>query len=358
MKVLVINPGSTSTKVASFSDKGELWRETLYHPVQEISTFKRVVDQYAYRMEKIMSVLERKGEDLSSFDAVVGRGGILDPLEGGTYIITPRVLQDLKRGKPWEHASNLGGIIAFELAKKADIPAFIVDPVSVDELEEVARFMGLPFVKKRSLFHALNVRAVARKTAEEIGRRFEEVNLIVAHLGGGFSIVAIKKGRAIDLNNANEMGPFSPERTGGLPPLSLVNFARDSGLGFAEIKRVLAGNGGMKAYLGTPDLREVRRMIEEGNSKASLVYKAMVYQVAKEIGSMYASLGGSVDAISITGGVAYDSLFIEELQEYIGWMAKIFVFEGEFEMEALAKGALRVLRGEEKAKRYKEGDLS
>lgn len=358
MKVLVINPGSTSTKLASFNDEGELWREILYHPTQELSSFKRVVDQYDYRMRRIIEVLSRREEDISSFDAVVGRGGVLDPLEGGTYIITPKVLQDLRRGKPWEHASNLGGIIAFELAKRANIPAFIVDPVSVDELEEVARFTGLPFIKKRSLFHALNIRAVARKTAEKIGKKFEEANFVIAHLGGGISVVAIRRGKAIDVNNANEMGPFSPERTGGLPPLPLVRLAIDKGYTFPEVKRLLAGNGGVKAYLGTADLREVRKMIEEKDTKAELVYKAMIYQIAKEIGSMYASLQGKVDAIAITGGIAHDDIFVKELEKYIDWMAKVFVFEGEFEMEALALGALRVLKGEEKAKHYKEGRLS
>ncbi|MCD6363506.1 MAG: butyrate kinase, partial [Synergistetes bacterium] len=231
-------------------------------------------------------------------------------------------------------------------------------PVSVDELEEVARFTGLPFIKKRSLFHALNIRAVARKTAEKIGRKFEEANFVIAHLGGGISVVAIRRGKAIDVNNANEMGPFSPERTGGLPPLPLVRLAVDKGYTFPEVKRLLAGNGGVKAYLGIADLREVRKMIEEKDTKAELVYKAMIYQIAKEIGSMYASLQGKVDAIAITGGIAHDDIFVKELEKYIDWMAKIFVFEGEFEMEALALGALRVLKGEEKAKHYKEGRLS
>jgi len=353
LRILVINPGSTSTKIASFLNDRELWRETIYHPEEELSRFKSFIDQYEYRVKSVLDVLKRRGEDPSFYDAFVGRGGIVDPVEGGTYLITSELLADLKRGKPWEHVSNLGGLIAHELAKEKSLPAFIVDPVSVDEFEEVARLTGLPFVKRRSLVHALNIKAVSRKAAKEIGKSFEGSKFVVAHLGGGFSIAAVKGGRIIDVNVANDMGPYSPERSGGLPPLSLIRYVSERGLSFTETRRILGGRGGLKAYLGTADMREVRRRINEGDSYADLIYRGMVYQVAKEIGAMAAVLGGEIDAIVLTGGVTYDEGFIKDIKEYIGWLSKVMVFQGEFEMEALASGALRVLRGEEKARIYK-----
>lgn len=303
----------------------------------------------------VLEVLKRRGESLSSYNAIVGIGGLIDPVEGGTYLLTPKLLEDLRRGGRWEHVSNLGGIIAFELAKEASIPAFIVDPVSVDEFEELAYYTGLPFIRRVSLVHALNIKAVSRKASRELGKKLEETNFVVAHLGGGFSIAAVKGGRIIDANVANDMGPYSPERSGGLPPLLLIKYASESGLSLSEVKRVLGGGGGLKAYLGTTDLREVRERIRGGDRYALLVYKGMIYQIAKEIGAMVAVLKGDVDAIVITGGMSNDEELIEDIKGYISWISKVLVYKGEFEMEALASGALRVLKGEEKARLYKEG---
>ncbi|MBC7332711.1 MAG: butyrate kinase [Synergistetes bacterium] len=352
-KILVINPGSTSTKVASFDDEREVWREVLYHSKEELSRFKGFIEQENFRKGIIVRLLRERGEELSSYDAVVGIGGLVAPVEGGTYLLTEELLNDLRRGGVWEHVSNLGGIIASGLAKEVNIPAFIVDPVSVDEFQELARYTGLPFVKRVSLVHALNIKAVSRKAARDLGRRFEDTCFVVAHLGGGFSIAAVRGGKIIDANVANDMGPYSPERSGGLPPLLLAKYALESGLSLREIKRLLGGGGGLKAYLGTTDLREVRRRIRNGDSYADLIYRGMVYQVAKEIGAMTAVLEGKLDAIVITGGIANDEGLIEDLKEYVGWISRFLVYKGEFEMEALALGALRVLRGEEKARLYR-----
>lgn len=354
-KILVINPGSTSTKVASFVDERESWRESVYHSKEELSRFKSFIDQESFRRSVILEVLNKRGESLSSYDAVVGIGGLIDPVEGGTYLLTPKLLEDLKRGGKWEHVSNLGGVIAFELAAKVSIPAFIVDPVSVDEFQELAYYTGLPFIRRVSLVHALNIKAVSRRASKDLGKGLQETNLVVAHLGGGFSIAAVKGGRIIDANVANDMGPYSPERSGGLPPLLLIKYASESGLSLSQIKRVLGGGGGLKAYLGTTDLREVRKRIEGGDEYALLVYRGMVYQVAKEIGAMVAVLKGALDAIVITGGMANDEGLIEDLKKYVSWLSKFLVYKGEFEMEALASGALRVLRGEERARLYKGG---
>ncbi|MCS7232945.1 MAG: butyrate kinase [Synergistetes bacterium] len=353
-KILVVNPGSTSTKIASFIDEKEAWREVIYHSKEELSQFKGFIEQRDFRKDLICKLLDRRGESLSNYDAFVGIGGLIDPVEGGTYLLTPKLLEDLKRGGPWEHVSNLGGIIAFELASEFGKPAFIVDPVSVDEFQELAYYTGLPFVRRVSLVHALNIKAVSRKASKDIGKKLEETSFVVAHLGGGFSIAAVKGGRIIDANVANDMGPYSPERSGGLPPLSLIKYASESGLSLSEIKRVLGGKGGLKAYLGTTDLRDVRERIKKGDDYAKLVYKGMVYQIAKEIGAMTAVLKGDIDAIVITGGMANDEELIKDLGEFIGWLSKVLVYKGEFEMEALAFGALRVLKGEEKARLYKE----
>lgn len=354
MRILVINPGSTSTKVASFLDEKEVWRESISHPKEELSLFKSFIDQYEYRLKAILKALEGRGETPSLYDAVVGRGGLLGPVKGGTYIVDSELLNDLKRGGVWDHVSNLGGIIAHEIAKGAGVPAFIVDPVSVDEFEEVAHYTGLSFIRRVSLVHALNIRMVSRKAAKEIGKPIESSRFVVAHLGGGFSIAAVKGGRIVDANGANDMGPYSPERSGGLPPLSLIKYVNERGLDLSGAKRLLGGNAGLKAYLGTVDMREVRRRINEGDRYADLVYRGMVYQVAKEIGAMAAVLRGEIDALILTGGVAHDDGFIKDLSDYVSWLfERVFVYKGEFEMEALASGALKVLKGEEKARRYK-----
>ncbi len=351
--VLVINPGSTSTKVSVFRGEEELWSEKLFHTNEELSRFAHIVDQEDYRYNMILSSLQKAGFRVEQLDAVVGRGGVLDPLESGTYVVDDVMISDLKRGKPWEHASNLGGIIARKIADSVGIPAFVVDPVAVDEFEEVSRITGMPEIEKRSLSHALNIKAVVRRAAASMGRRYEELNFVVAHLGGGISVAAHRKGRMIDVNNANELGPFSPERTGGLPAADIVRMAYSGKYTYKELRSKLVGKGGLVAYLGTNDVRKVREMVAQGDKKAALVYEAMAYQVAKEIGAMAAVLKGEVDAILVTGGVAYNEDFVDMIRKRVEFIAPVKVFPGEDEMRALAEGALRVLKGEEEAKLYK-----
>jgi butyrate kinase len=351
--ILVINPGSTSTKVAVFRDKEPVFTETLRHSTEELSKYKSIIDQFEFRTQAILNMLKEKGISLSEIDAIVGRGGLLKPIESGTYIVNEKMIEDLKKAERGEHASNLGGIIAYTLAKEHNIPAYIVDPVVVDELEDIARITGMPEIEKSSIFHALNQKAIARRLAADLNKKYEEVNLIIAHLGGGISIGAHKHGRVVDVNDAlNGEGPFSPERAGGLPVLDLVKLCYSGKYTYQEMKKKLIGQGGIVAHLGTNDVREVYKKIEEGDKKAELVLEAMAYQTAKEIGAMAVVLKGQVDAIGITGGIAYNEDFVKRISERVKFIAPIYVYPGEDEMSALAQGAYRVLSGEEKAKMY------
>lgn len=352
-RLLIINPGSTSTKIAIYDNEKPVLEETLRHSTKELAKYEKIYDQYEFRKNIILETLNEKGINLTKLSAVVGRGGLLKPIDGGTYKVNERMLEDLKVGVLGEHASNLGGILAHEIASQLNIPAFIVDPVVVDEMEDVARISGMPELERKSIFHALNQKAVARRAAKELGKAYNEVNLIVAHLGGGVSVGAHKKGRVVDVNNALDgEGPFSPERTGGLPVGDLAKLCFSGKYTLAEMKKKIKGNGGLVAYLGTNDAREVVKMIQNGDKKAELVYKAMAYQVAKEIGSLAAVLEGKVDGIILTGGIAYDKEFTKWIIDRVSFIAKVFVYPGEDEMIALAEGGLRVLRGEEEAKEY------
>jgi len=352
--ILVINPGSTSTKIALFEDKREVFSVNIPHSTEELAPFHRITDQYEFRKKIILDELEKRGYDLKKLDAVVGRGGLLKPIESGTYRVNEQMLEDLRKGLQGEHASNLGGILADSIARPLGIPAFIVDPVVVDEMEPVARISGLPQITRRSIFHALNQKCVARTAAEELGRKYEDVNFIVVHMGGGISVGVHRKGRVVDVNNAlNGDGPFAPERAGGLPVWDTIEMALSGKYTRDELKKMLAGKGGMVAYLGTNDMREVNRRIEEGDEKAKLIKEAMAYQVAKEIGADAAVLKGEVDAIVISGGLAYDEEFVNMIRERVGFIARIMVYPGGDEMKALALGALRVLKGEEVAKEYR-----
>jgi butyrate kinase len=354
-RVLAINPGSTSTKMAVFDDGCELIRRTVEHHGDFLARYKRVFDQWPYRLEIVTEVLDEAGIPRSSLDAVVGRGGLLRPLEGGTYAIGEAMLADLEEARRGEHASNLGAVIAYRLACAAGVPGFIVDPVSVDELNEEARLSGLPELARESLSHALNSKAVARKTAARLGKRYEEVNFVVAHLGSGISVSAHRGGRMIDVNNAREEGPFAPDRAGTLPSLGLVHLCYSGKYKESELLSRMMGSGGMYAYLGTKDTRSARMMAEGGDAKAAAVLKAMAYQTAKEIGAMSAALRGEVDGIILTGGIAHDEVFVREIAERVESIAPIHVIPGEEELASLAAGALRVLRGEEKAKTYGQG---
>jgi butyrate kinase len=355
--ILAINPGSTSTKIAWFHDDKPKWQETITHSREDIAPFKNIVDQFEFRLKAINDCVIKHGHSFSELSAVVGRGGIIDPIPGGTYSVDDILLKRLRVGKPWEHASNLGGILAFAIASPLGIPSFIVDPVAVDELDDISRITGLPELPKPSLVHALNIKATVRRAAKDLNVKWNEASFVVAHLGGGFTICAHKAGRMVDISSGNEYGPFSPERAGGLPAINLVGLCFSGKYTEQELKRKLAGKGGLVAYLGTSDLRDVNKMIEAGGEtgeKASLVYRAMAWQIAKEIAAQAISFCGKVDAILFTGGIAHDNNFIKLIEESVGWIAPCLIYAGEDEMQALTEGALRVLKGEEKAKSYSE----
>ena len=355
--ILAINPGSTSTKIAWFHDEESVWQETITHSSDELAPFEDITDQFEFRLQTINDCVMKHGSSFSELSAVVGRGGIVDPIPGGTYSVDDFLLRRLRVGKPWEHASNLGGIIAHAIASPLGFPSFIVDPVAVDELDEISRITGLPELPKPSLAHALNVKATVRRAAKDLNKKWDEANFVVVHLGGGCTICAHKAGKMIDINSASDFGPFSPDRAGGLPAKDIVDICFSGKYTEQEVKRKLVGNGGMVAYLGTRDMREVHKMMESGGEtgkKAGLVYRAMAWQVSKEIGAQAVSLSGKIDAILFTGGIAHDSNFVKLVQEMTGWIAPCLIYAGEDEMQALAEGALRVLRGEENAKSYPE----
>jgi butyrate kinase len=352
-KILVINPGSTSTKLGFFEGEKPIFIEVLRHNSEEIKKYKRIFDQYEFRKNVVLNFLKDKNISLESITCVVGRGGLIKPVESGTYIVNEKMIEDLKEAKRGEHASNLGAIIAYEIAKELNIPAFIVDPVVVDEMDDIARISGLKGIERKSIFHALNQKAVARKAAKDLGKKYEDVNLIVVHLGGGISIGAHRKGRVVDVNNAlNGDGPFAPERAGGLPTQDLVDLCFSGKYTYEEMKKKLAGEGGLVSHLGTNDAREVEKRIESGDNYARLVYEAMAYQISRTIGEMAAVLKGDIDAIVVTGGIAYSNMLVNWIKERVSFLGKILVYPGEDEMGALALGALRVLRKEEEPKIY------
>ncbi len=353
--LLVINPGSTSTKIALFRDDTPLFTASLPHSSEELAPFTTIYSQYGFRRQAILKILEEKGIMLEEIDAFVGRGGLLHPVTSGTYRVGLAMLNQLEKADFGEHASNLGAILAHELAAPYGRPAFIVDPVVVDELDPEARLTGHPLLPKQCIFHALNHKAVGRKAAGQLGKPYDALNLIIAHLGGGISVAAHRHGRVVDVNNAlNGDGPFSPERSGTLPAKALVRLCFSGRYSEHEISRMITGKGGVVAYLGVNDMRLVTSMIQQGDAKALLVYRTMAGQVAKEIGGMATVLNGEVDAIVLTGGIAYDEEFIGLIRAHVAFIAPVLLFPGEEEMEALALGGLRVLRGEEEAKEYNE----
>jgi len=352
-RILVINTGSTSTKIAVFDGETEVTCCTINHSVDELMKYETMMDQFELRKKMILDVLHSKQIDLSTINAVVGRGGFLKPMEGGTYKVNNKMLTDLRWGLRGEHASNLGGILADNIAQELNVLAYTVDPVVVDEMEEIARISGMPEIKRRSIFHALNQRAVARRAAKELGKKYEEMNLIVVHLGGGISIGVHREGRVIDVSNAFDgEGPFSPERSGGVPVGKLIELCFSGKLTMEEMHKKIVGKGGLMAYLGTYDGREVRRRIAEGDTYAELIYKAMAYQIAKEIAAYAPVLYGKIDVICITGGLAHDELLVGWIKEKIAFLGEVKVYPGEDEVRSLAEGVLRVLRGEEDVKEY------
>ncbi|MDR3593915.1 butyrate kinase [Clostridium sp.] len=352
-KLLIINPGSTSTKIAVYEGEKQLFEETLRHSSEEIGQFKHVADQQNFRREIILKILKENEIDINEMDAIVGRGGLLKPILSGTYSVNDKMLQDLKENVQGEHASNLGAIIANEIAISIGKTAFIVDPVVVDEMEEIARLSGVPELPRKSIFHALNQKAVAKRYAQEHGVKYEDVNVIVAHMGGGVSVGAHKKGKIVDVNNALDGdGAFSPERSGGVPAGDLARMCFSGKYTLEEIIKKLTGKGGFVAYLDTNDGRVVEEAVLKGDIKSKLIHDAMAYQVAKDIGAAATVLNGKVDAIILTGGMAYGKPMVKLIKEKVDFIASIVVYPGEDEMLALAQGAIRVLNGEEQVQEY------
>ena len=352
-KILTINPGSTSTKIAVFTNEKLEFEKTLSHSLEEIEKYERITDQFEFRKKMIENTLNEGGIKISELSAVVGRGGLLKPIQGGTYVIDESMVEDLKVGVLGEHASNLGGLIAKEIGDEVNVPSYIVDPVVVDELDDVARISGIPEINRKSIFHALNQKAIARRAAKELDKQYKDCNFIVAHIGGGISVGAHKKGRVIDVANALDgEGPFSPERSGGLPVGDLVKMCFSGKYTQDEIKKRIKGNGGLLGYLNTNDGIDVEKRIANGDKNAKLIYEAMAYQVSKEIGAIASVLKGKVDAILLTGGIAYSKLFTSMIDERVDFIADVKIYPGEDEMIALAQGGLRVLNKEEDAKVY------
>lgn len=353
IKSLIINPGSTSTKIGVFEDETLLFEETLRHSTEEISQYASIVEQKDFRKNIIVSFLKEKNMDIHSLDVIVGRGGMLKSIPGGTYAVSDALLQDLKIGKQGQHASNLGGILAKELADSIGVPSYIVDPVVVDELIPIARYSGVPELPRVSVFHALNQKAVAKRYAKESGKAYQDLRLIVVHMGGGVSVGAHENGKVIDVFNALDGdGAFSPERAGGVPSGALIKLCFSGQYSQDEVYKKICGKGGFNAYLGTNDMRDVEKMVDEGDAHAKELRDAFVFQVAKDIGSMACVLNGKVDAIIVTGGIAYDKGVVAGLKERAEWIAPFTVYPGEDELLALAQGALRVMNGEEEAMDY------
>lgn len=344
MKILVINPGSTSTKVAVYHDNERIWQDTARHTPEELAPFEHIGDQLEFRDNAIRKMLNDAGIP-EEMDAVIGRGGLLKPLKGGVYAVNDAMLADLRDARQ-QHACNLGAIVADSLGRMLGCPAYTADPVVVDELMPMARITGLPEMPHVSIFHALNQKAVARRFARNTGQRYEDLNLIVAHLGGGISVGAHRKGQVVDVNNAlNGEGPFSPERAGTLPADQLVDLCYSGRYSKDEVKKLLSGRGGLTAHLGTTDMIEISKRYEAGEEPWKSVFEAMAYSVSKEIGSRAIALDGKVDAIILTGGIAHGHQFTDLIVKHVDWIAPVTVIPGEDEMEALAQNALGALNG-------------
>ncbi len=350
--VLTINPGSTSTKVALYEGENLVVQESLNHSAEELSAFPRMVDQLDMRVRTVRDFLTRHDADVTQLEAVMARGGTLHPLAAGVYRVNERMLQDCAEARITDHASNLGALIADRIVQGTSVQCYIADPVSVDEFEDVARISGLKELPRRSLVHALNIRQVAYHVATAHGTTLEAMNMIVAHLGGGISIAPLCRGRIVDVNNANEQGPFSPERTGGMPSVGLVKLSFEPGAAEAAVIRRLTTEGGLVSYLGTNSAREVEARIADGDQHAAFIYKGMAYQIAKEIGAMATVLEGNVDVIVLTGGLAHSDMLVRWIVERVGFIAPVEVVPGENELEALNQAYLRLVRGIETEKTY------
>jgi butyrate kinase len=352
--IIAINPGSTSTKIAVYRNKECIFEENIKHSAEELAPYEKITDQFEFRKQAILQRLNGAKVDRQKVKIIMGRGGLVRPIESGIYRINEKMKHDLVNSPVGEHASNLGGFIADDLSKEfPNAEAYICDPVVTDEMEEIARIAGHPEFIRRSVFHALNQKATARRHATAVGKKYEELNLIVVHLGGGISIGAHKNGRVVDVNHAiGGEGPFSPERAGSVPVIDAVRLAYSGKYTEKEFTKMLIGQGGLCAHLGTNNAYEVEQRVKKGDEQAILIYEAMAYQVSKFIGTMAVVLKGNVDGVLITGGIAYDKWFVEKIKEFAGWIGPFFIYPGENEMEALAMNALRVIHGEVAVKEY------
>lgn len=352
-KILVINLGSTSTKVAVYDAEKLLFSESINHPAEELKQYKAIIDQYELRKSTILGVLSAKGLSLDDIDGVASRGGNMKPIPGGIYAICPAMIDDMKSGKFGQHPNMCGGIVAYAIGKERGIPALTVDPPTVDEMCVSARYSGIPQIRRQSSFHALNQKATARKIAARLGKGYEDVNLIVAHLGGGISVAAHRNGKVVDVNNALDGdGPFSPERAGTLPAGDLVKLCFSGDYSREQALKLVQGGGGLVAYLGTTSGLEIEKRITEGDAVAAEVFEAMSYQIAKEIGACATVLEGGVDAIALTGSLAYSTRLVESLKRKVSFIAQVLLDPGENEMDALAAGAMRYFNGEEELSLY------
>ncbi len=352
MRILAINPGSTSTKIGVFTDSTSEFELTLRHSAEELAPFDKITEQYDFRKYIILNTLKEKDVDIASFDAIVGRGGLVKPIEGGTYEVNEAMSKDLLEGIQGEHASNLGGLIANEIAKSIGKRAFIVDPVVVDEFEDVSRVAGHPLFVRRSVFHALNQKAIAHAYSDDIKKPYNELNLIVAHMGGGISVGAHKKGRVVDVNNALDGdGPFSPERSGDLPVGDLIELCFSEKYTKKQVKEMIKPKGGLLAYFNTTDVKDLMER-RESEPEVKLVMDALFYQVSKEIGALAAALDGQVDAILLTGGLVYNQAIVDAITAKVKFIAPVKAYPGEDELKALVQGTLRVLNNQESAKTY------
>jgi butyrate kinase len=353
-RILVVNPGSTSTKVAIFEDTKECHKATIEHPADQLAEFDLTSEQLDLRRRAIEEWLESLSDRDTPFDAVAGRGAPLKPLEGGTYSISEQMLEDVRTSKYSNHASNLGPMLADYFSKKFSIPAYITDPITVDNFTYVARISGLPAIQRKCRSHALNIKAVGRAEAAKLGKKLEEADFVVAHMGGGISVASLHRGKIVDVNDGLlGMGPFSPDRAGALPIGGLVELCYSGQYDKKELITILSKKSGLMAYLGEGDLREVEKMIDGGDEKARLIFDAMCYQIAKEIGAAGAVLKGKIDAVILTGGMAHSKRLTSAIVDHVGFIAPVKIVAGEYEMEALAEGALRALTGEEEVKVYR-----
>lgn len=352
-KILAINPGSTSTKIALYENEKEVFCKTLDHPAEEIEKYENVAAQFDMRKEVVLSFLKENGYKVNELAAVVGRGGMVPKVESGAYKVNETLVDRLKNKPMFEHASNLGALISHEIANSIGVSAYIYDSVRVDELKDIARISGMSDIPRTSTSHALNSRAMAMKVAKKYGKKYNDMNFVVAHLGGGISVSVHEKGQMVDIM-ADDEGPFSPERAGRIPCKALIDLCYSGKYDKKTMNKKLRGNGGLKDYLNTVDARDVEKMIGNGDEKAKLVYEAMAYQVAKGIGDLATVVKGKVDAIVITGGIAYSTMMTGWIKERVEFIAPVEIMPGENEMESLALGILRVLKGEEEAMEYAE----